>query len=127
MEIARYAVEHENKAAISKFSAELGNPLAESTVRNMKKSWYLKLREEPDPDKITSFPHGNRGHPLMLGSYDKEVAKYLKSLHTAGGIVNRSILIATATGIVSHRSPGLLKEHGGSIYLGRKSAESFLF
>ena len=100
--IARYAVEHGNKAAISKFSVELGKPLAESTVRNMKKSWYLKLREEPDPDKITCLPRANRGRPLMLGSYDQEVAKYIKSLRIAGGIVNRSIVIAAARGIVSH-------------------------
>ena len=37
--IARYAVEHGNKAATSKFSVELGKPLPESTVRNMKKAW----------------------------------------------------------------------------------------
>ena len=78
--IARYAVEHGNKVAISKFSVELGKPLAEITVRNMKRSWYLKLREEPDPDKITCLPRANRGRPLMPGSYDQEVAKYLKSL-----------------------------------------------
>ena len=124
--IARYAVEHGNKAAISKFSVELGKALAESTVRNMK-SWYLKLHEEPDPDKIMCLPRVNQGHPLLLGSYDQEVANYLKSLRIAGGIVNRSIVIAAARGIVSHRNPGLLKEHGGSIDLGRKWAESFLF
>ena len=119
--IARY------EAAISKFSVELGKPLAESTVWNMKKSWYLKLPEEPDPDKITYLPHVNRGRLLILGNYDQEVAKYLKSLGIAGGIVNRSIVIAAARGIVSNRNPGLLKEHGGSIDLGRKWAESFLF
>ena len=124
--IARYAAEHGNKAAISKFSVELGKPLAESTVRNMKKAYY-KLCEEPNPNKITSLPRADRGRPLMLKGYDQEVALYIKSLHIAGGIVNRSIVIAAARGIVSHRNPGLLKEHGGSIDLGRKWAESFLY
>ncbi len=41
--------------------------------------------------------------------------------------MNRSIVIAAAKGIVSHRNPSLLKEHGGPIDLGRKWAESFLF
>ena len=41
--------------------------------------------------------------------------------------MNRSIVIAAARGIISHQNPGLLKEHGGSIDLGRKWAESFLF
>ena len=65
----KYAAEHGNKAAISKFSAELCKPMADSTVGTMKKAYYLKLREEPQPNKITSLPYANRGHPLMLGSY----------------------------------------------------------
>ena len=51
----------------------------------------------------------------MLKEYDAEVAKYVGSLRVAGGIVNRSIVIAAAKGIVSHGNPSLLKEHGGPI------------
>ena len=84
----------------------------------MKKAYYLKVCEEPDPDKITSLPRANRGRPLMLRTYDQEVALYINSLRITGRIVNRSIVIAAERGIVSYRNPGLLKEHGGSIDLG---------
>lgn len=124
--IARYASEHGNKAAVNKFSRELGKPIPESTVRNMKSIYLQKLRQEPDPDKITSLPHASRGCPLLLGDYDKEVVEYIKNLRIAGGIVNRSIVIAAAKGIVLHWNPALLKDYGGSIDLGCKWAESFL-
>ena len=56
-------------------SVEHGKPLAESIVSYMKKCWYLKLCEEPDPDKIMCLPYANRERLLMLGSYmyDQEV------------------------------------------------------
>ena len=41
----------------------------------------------------------------MLGDYDKEVVKYVQCLRKAGGIVNRSIVVAAAKGIVSHWNP----------------------
>ena len=40
--IARYASEHGNKAAVNKFLHELGKPIPESTIRNMK-SIYLQF------------------------------------------------------------------------------------
>lgn len=58
--IARYASEHGNKAAVIKFSRELEKPLPESTVRNMKKIYLQKLKEEPD--KITCLLHASRDH-----------------------------------------------------------------
>ena len=53
----------------------------------------------------------------------KEVVKYVQCLRKAGDIVNRSIVIAAAKGIVSHWNPSLLKEHSGSIDIGRKWAK----
>ena len=40
--------------------------------------------------------------------------------------MDRSIVIAAAKGILSHKNPGLLKEHGGPICLSSTWAESFL-
>ena len=71
-----------------------------STVRNMKKAYLSLLKKEIDSDKIKSLPHAARGRPLLLRGYDKDVASYIKSLREAGGIVNRSIVIAAAKGIV---------------------------
>ena len=85
---------------MTKFSSELAHHVSESTVRNMKKTHLSKLSEERNPDNITSLPHAARGRPLMLGSYDRDVASYMQSLRIAGGIVNHSIVVAAAKGIV---------------------------
>ena len=47
-------------------------------------------------------------------------------MHLAGGIVNRAIVIAAARGIVEHNNPSLLCEHGGTIQLGKKWADSLM-
>ena len=41
-------------------------------------------------------------------------------------ILNGSILIAAANGIIAHKNPGLLKGYGGSLEPGKKWAASFL-
>ena len=92
----------------------------------MKKAYLVLLQKEKDPDKIKGLPHASRGIPLLLWDYNKDVASYIKSLRAAGGIVNRSIVIAAAKGIVSYKNPALLKEHGGPLHLERSWAELFL-
>ena len=57
------------------------------------------------------MPHGNRGRPPVLGDY--EMAWLPQSLRSAGGIVNRSIVIAAANSIISAHNPGALNDHGG--------------
>ena len=64
--IAKYSCDNGNKAAASKFSAELGHVVTESTVRNMKKAYLSLLKKEKDPDKIKSLPHAARGRPLLI-------------------------------------------------------------
>ena len=125
VKILKYSCENSNKAVATKFSAELGHVVTESTVCNMKNAYLLVLQKEKDPDKITSLPHASRGRHLLLREY-KDVASYIKSVRAAGGIVNHSIVIAAAKGIVSYKNPALLKEHGGPLDLERPWAESFL-
>ena len=61
----------------------------------------------------------------MLGT-NIDLCNYIKSLRIAGGIVECSIVIAAVKGIVSHKKPALLKDHGGPLDLGQSWAESFL-
>ena len=101
-----------------------------------KQRYIHKLQKEPNLDKIVSLPHMSRGRPLTLGQYDCEVAEYIRSLHAAWGIVNWSITIAAAMGILSHWNPAMecrlcqyskIPHHhdvGVSIY---KSSPPFLF
>ena len=62
----------------------------------------------------------------MLRDYDQDVSNYIKSLREAGGIVNPSIVVAAAKGILSHKNRGLLKEHSCPICLSSTWAELFL-
>ena len=50
----------------------------------------------------------------------------MRKRHLAGGIVNRAIVIAAATGVVQHNNPTILCSHGGSLELGKKWADSIL-
>lgn len=77
--IKRYANEHGNKAAATKFLHELEKPPLESNVRKMKKIYVQKLKGEPDPDKIMCLTHASWGRPLMLEDYDKEWTNTLRT------------------------------------------------
>lgn len=124
--IAKFACESGNKAAVKKYSMELGHSVAEGTVRNFKRKYLQQLKSVGDPDLVTCLPNAALGRPLLIGKFDDEVAEYIRSLRLAGGIVNSNIVIAAAKGIIAHRNPGRLKEYGGTLELGKKWAESFL-
>ncbi len=124
--IGRYAAENGNKKAVTKFSGELGSAIPESSVRNMKNAYLKQLDKVKSPEQIKKLPHSSRGRPLKLGEYDDIVKEYVHHLRLAGGIINRSIVIAAARGILSHLAPVRLKEHGGDIEIERSWAQSFL-
>ena len=73
--IVKYSCECGNKAAVDKFTKELGFVVTESSVRNMKKTYLAKLRKEKDPGRITSLPQEARWRPLMLLEYDQDVSR----------------------------------------------------
>ena len=124
--IGKFAATSGNKAAVAKFSKELGRPVSESTIRGMKKVYYWALKQRKDGEPVTRLEHRSRGRPLLLGSFDTNVQEYIRKLRRAGGIVNRAIIIAAATGIVQHNNPAMLRAQGGSIELGKKWADSIL-
>ena len=61
-----------------------------------------------------------------MGDLDSNVQDYIRKLRLAGVVVNRAIVIAAAMGIVEHNNPSLLCEHGGTIQLGKKWADSLM-
>ena len=111
-----------NKAAAKKYSSELGHSVAEGMVRNIKRRYLELLKSVGDPDAITSLPNAMLGR--LIGKFDDEVVEYINNLRPAGGIVNSNIVIAVQR--VLYKNPGLLKDYGGSLELGKKWAESFL-
>ena len=119
--IGRNAAENGNTKAAKQFNVK------ESSVRHFKKLYYLSLKENGgNPDKVTFPDHGSRGRPLKLGKLDNKVQMYVKKLRAAGGIVNKTVVISAATGIVEALDPSLLQQHGGHINLGNSWAESIL-
>ncbi len=92
----------------------------------MKKAYLKQLDEVKFPEQRKKLPHSSRGRPLKLGEYDDIVKEYVHHLRLADGIINRSIVIAAARGILSHLAPARLKEHGGDIEIERSWAQSFL-
>ena len=77
------------RANTETITQELGHCVSESSVRNMKKTYFLKLNSVPDPADITSLPHAALGRPLLVGSeLDVDIAEYVRALRLAGGIVN---------------------------------------
>jgi hypothetical protein len=123
--IGKFAAENGNKAAVAKFTKELGKPVNESTVRSLK-TCYLNALKSTGNESVSTLEHGNRGRPLHLGAIDRDVIDYVKKLRAAGGIVNKSIIIAAATGIVKHKRPSLLRENGGGIEIGRGWAQNLM-
>ena len=62
------------------------------------------------------LPSKRRGRPCLLGEkIDIEVQTILRAMRDNGAVVNTSIAIATATGVVRKRDKSLLKENGDSL------------
>ena len=77
--------------------------MSESTIRSIKKK-YIQAFKQAKAD-VTTLPHGNSSRSLKLGDFDTSVQIYICKLQIAGGIVNCTIAIAAAKGIVeSHDS-----------------------
>lgn len=57
--------------------------------------------------------HGNKERPLMLCDFDKRVQQYLRNLRLAGGVVNHTVAVAAARGIIRNANSTLFKETGG--------------
>ena len=60
---------------------------------------------------MSKLPTKPRGRPLLVGTVlDKAIQDYINALRSAGGVVNTSIILAAAEGIIGARYPGRLKK-----------------
>ena len=126
LKIGKYGATHGVTKAARYFSKELGKHINESTVRGMVKA-YQKELATGEAEEISSLPPSKRGRPLMLGDQlDDAVIEHLQSIRTEGGVINSTIVVATATGIVKEMNSGLLAEHGGSLNISKSWAKSLL-
>ena len=74
---------------------------------------------------VKSLPLKPQVRPVLLGvELDMAVQQYVQALRTAGGVVNTTIVIAAAMGIVSARDPTKFTSHGGHINITKTWAVS---
>ena len=68
-----------------------------------------------------------RGRPLLLGvQLDTLVWEFINNLRAAGGVVNATIVMGAAEGIISYRDASKLSSNGGHIEISKSLAKSFL-
>ena len=115
MKIGKYGAVHGATKAARNFTKEPNKPINESTVRGMVNAYKKHLKEGPT-EEAEALPTAKRGRPLMLDDHlDEAVIKHLQAIRSEGGVINSTIVMATATGITKDHNSGLLTEHGGSI------------
>jgi hypothetical protein len=77
-----------------------GLNLNESTVRSIMKSYVRAKKSQKTDDP--KFVKNRRGRKLLLGELDDQILSYVKKLRLAGGVVNRTLLIAIARGFIQN-------------------------
>ena len=73
-----------------------------------------KRKRSGEEMNINELPDEKRGRKLMLGEeLDKQVQSYLLYLRCNGAVINSSITIAVAQGIVTNYDSNMLFDNGG--------------
>lgn len=99
--IGRYASINGNDRAKKTFLSDYPS-LTESTVRNFKKMYFKKMREEKAnnpmaPQPVTKLSVMPKGRLLDL---DSKLIQYLHALRAKGGVVNIHVVRATADALI---------------------------
>ena len=109
--IGKYSAENGNSAAARKFSSKK-KPLNESTARRFciryKEELKRSTKEKREPKTELSLQ--TRGRPLMIGSLDEMVQRYIRAYRSRGGPVNSLITISIAKVLIT-RNPQLNLQH----------------
>ena len=87
------------------------NPnINESTIRGFLER-YRKQRAEEKAGSVKQMKVivGKRGRPLMMGPLDDQIQGFLLVLRSRGGVVNRTIAMATVKALIESSSADHLK------------------
>uniref|UniRef100_A0A8C4QAG2 DDE-1 domain-containing protein n=1 Tax=Eptatretus burgeri TaxID=7764 RepID=A0A8C4QAG2_EPTBU len=124
--IAHSALEIGVACTVKKFQKQLGRPINESTVRGLRAAYLKKKKENPEKT-IKSLPKKPRGSPLLLGEkYDGMLKDWMKQVQLNGGVINRSIVMAVAEGILLKHDKTKLSQYGGTLQITEAWARSLL-
>ena len=109
--IGKYAAQNGHAATVRKFSRN-EKPLNESSVRRFCKLYkeeLSKATKEKRKTRMELIPM-QRGRPLMLGSLDQMVQKYLRAYRSRGGPVS-SLVAMSISKVLIARNPELNLQH----------------
>ena len=112
--IGKRAAEYGTTAAIRYFMKKYPElPPKETTVWRLKNLYHSQLRLHHDDissaESVKELPTKKTGRPLMTGDeLDKQVSDYIGYLRSAGAVVNTSVVITSAKGILMHKDANLL-------------------
>ena len=99
----------------------------ESSVRSFKRTYYEQLQSVKDPDAITKLEGKKRRRSSTLPKeMESSLKKYIHKLKLNGGIVNKTIQISAAHGIVEYYNRSLSKNYGECMELSCAWAQSFM-
>ncbi len=111
----KYATEN---GATKHFSKALDRKISESTVRRFKTNYLHALAEARSTTAaepiVNSLPTKVQERPLLFGlKIDKAIQEYVEATRAACGVINTTIVMAAAVGIVSSRNITALRSHRG--------------
>ena len=94
--------------------------LSPSTLFAWKEHYLKELqkRKRDELPEVKELPPKKRGRPLLLGAeLDARVQLYVKEMRKNGVVINTSVVMAAAEGIVMHHDANLLAKNGGPIVI----------
>ena len=121
-QIGRYTADHGVAAAVRHYQKLFPTrKVKESSVRTWRNNYLrdLQIRKEEGREMVVKkLPYKKRGRPLLLGDYlDGKLRAYVEEIRQMGLVVNTSVLIAAAKGLVLHYDSNWLRENGGHLEL----------
>ena len=84
------------------------------------KEHYLKelaKRKHDEVPEVKELPPRKRGRPLLGAKLDARVQLYIKEMRKNGVVINTSVVMAAAEGIVMHHDANLLAKYEGPIVI----------
>ena len=130
----KYAAEHGATAAAIHYSKAWNCHINESTARQFKCQYLEKIKEISHSGsrdasvEVTALTTKEKGRPLLLGkNLDDLVKELVENLRISGGVMNTTVVMAGAQGIILSRDATKLQSHGGHINITKSWARSLLF
>ena len=131
--IGKYTAENGPGKACKHFTKALGRSIPESTARKLRAEYLRQLKIKVETEGPSCSPHikvlpmKRQGRPLLLSEkLDETIQGFIRETRKAGGVINTSVVVAMAMGIVSAKDPSLLHEKGGHLVITSSWAKSLL-